>query len=332
MTATASYADRYLAAVARALPAASREEITAEVRAAIADEVEPRLAQGQDAASAERDVIRALGEPTAYAASLIDRPMWLIGPRYYAAWLRLLRVLLWIVPACGVGGVMLGQLIARASIGEIVGGAIAVLVGTIVHVCFWTTLVFLILERTGSAGGTILDWDPDQLPQHAETAPGRTDLIASLVFLGLATGAIVWDAVLGFFPTGGAPIPVLSPQPWTWGVLLAFIAAEVVFAMVLYRRRGWTTPLAVVNTVLAVAFAAASLTLLVRGELVNPAFLDFVADAGGDGFTRGQQASAGQGGAFGIVGAILGFGVLAFSAWDIADGWRTLRRRRLARA
>ncbi|MGB3733230.1 HAAS signaling domain-containing protein [Microbacterium sp.] len=330
MTATTSYAERYLAAVARAVPASAREEIAAEVRATIADQVEPRVAQGEDPIEAERDVVTELGEPTAYAASLIDRPMWLVGPRYFAAWRRLLRLLLWIVPACGVGGVVLGQLIARASVGEVIGSGIAVLVGTIVHVCFWTTLVFFILERNGSTGEHILDWDPDQLPQSAEVRTGRTDLVASLVFLVLAAGAVAWDQFLGFFPTGGDPIPVVNPAPLTWGVLLAFIAAEVVFALVLHRRGRWTTGLAVINTVLAVAFAAVTLILLVRGELVNPGLMEFIAAEGGEGFAQGQQASAAQGGVFGILGAILGFCLVVFSAWDIADGWLKLRRLRAA--
>jgi hypothetical protein len=110
-------------------------------------------------------------------------------------------------------------------------------------------------------------------------------------------------------------------------VLFGFILLEIAFAVALYRRRRWTRILAVINTVLAVAFAAATLTLLARGELVNPALLSFIAEAGGDGFARGQRAAAGQGGVFGILGVLVGFGLVAVSAWDIVDGWLKLRRR-----
>lgn len=254
--------------------------------------------------------------------------MWLIGPRYYAAWRHLIRLLLWIVPTCGVGGVLLGQMIARASVGEIFGSVIAVLVGAIVHVCFWTTLVFFVLERTGSTGDTILEWTPDQLPQATQARPGLPDLIASLVFLALAAGAILWDRFLGFFPTGGEPIPILAPTTWVCGTLLVFIVAEAVFAVVLYRRGGWTTGFAVVRTVLAVAFAAATLTLLARGEVINPALIDFVTEAGGEGFSKGQQASAAQGGVFGILSALLGFCLIAFPIWEIVDGWLHVRKAR----
>lgn len=326
MTQMTDYADRYLAAVSRALPAASRAEVIAELEASIAEQVEPLVEQGESRDEAERAVVAGLGEPIAYASSLIDRPMWLVGPRYYAAWLRLLRLLLLIVPVCAVGGTVLGQLIARASVGEVIGSAIAVLVGTLVHLCFWTTLVFFVLERTGSTGDTILDWNPDQLPKPAESRSGLNEFIGVLIFLALMLGAMLWDRLLGFFPTGGSPVPVLNPSVWTWTVLLAFIAAEAVFAVVVYRRGRWTRAFAIVNTVLAVAFAAASLTLLIRGVLVNPGLIEFVTQAGGEGFAKGQEASAGQGGVFGILGAIVGFGLVAFPAWDVVDGWLKLRR------
>ena len=321
-----AYADRYVAAVARAVPASSRAEILAELEASIAEQVEPRVAEGEDRDGAEREVVAALGEPIAYASSLLDRPMWVVGPRYYAAWLRLLRLLLWIVPLCGVGGVVLGQLVARASVGAVFGSAVAVLIQTVVHVVFWTTLVFFVLERTGSTGDTILDWTPDQLPPTAEARSGRTDLIASLVFLAVMAGAIVWDRLLGFFPTGGSPIPVLAPAPWPWIVVWGFLVLEAVFAVALFVRGRWTTGLAVVNTVLALAFAAATLTLLIRGELVNPSLITFITEAGGEGFARGERASAAQGGVFGILGVIVGFCLVLFAAWDIADGWLKLRR------
>ncbi|MDT0156291.1 permease prefix domain 1-containing protein [Microbacterium sp. ARD32] len=326
MTATADYAERYLAAVSRALPASSRPELLAEVESSIAEQVEPRVARGESREDAERHVVAALGEPIAYASSLIDRPMWLIGPRYYAAWLRLLRLLLVIVPLCAVGGSVLGQLIARASVGEVIGSTVAVLIGTIVHVAFWTTLVFFVLERTGSTGESVLDWSPDQLPLPAEHRAGRNELIGSLVFLALVPLAMLWDVLLGFFPTGAAPVPVLMPSPWTWTVILGFVVLEAVFAVVLFLRRRWSMALAVVNTVLAVGFAAASLTLLIRGALVNPEFMAFVTRAGGDGFAQGEQGSTAQGGVFGILAAILGFCLIAFPAWDIADGWLKLRR------
>ena len=62
MTTTAStsgraYAARYIAAVGRAVPAASRDEIVAELEGTIAELVEPRLAAGETRDDAERAVV-----------------------------------------------------------------------------------------------------------------------------------------------------------------------------------------------------------------------------------------------------------------------------------
>src|SRR5690606_6293481 len=114
--------------------------------------------------------------------------------------------------------------------------------------------------------------------------------------------------------------------PWWIVVLFALIVAETVLAFAIYKRGRWTTGLAVINTVLAVLFASWALTLLGRGQLVNPEFLDFVVQAGGEGFAAGDEKSAGQGGIFGILAAITGLCLVFFPAWDITDGWIKTRR------
>jgi hypothetical protein len=317
MTSTATLTERYIGATIRSLPPTAQDDVRAELEASIADAVEARLEQGETPAEAERAVLTELGDPGILAASYADRPLHLIGPRFYLAWWRLLKLLLIIVPVCVLGGVALGQVIAQAPVGEVIGSSIAASLSSIVHIAFWTTLVFFILERTNSES-SLPEWDVDQLPETPEQGAGRAEVIAALVFLGAAVGAVFWDSMLGFFPTGGDPIAILHPGLWPWGiaVLFALIVAEVLLAIAIYARGRWTTALAVVNTVLAVAFLSWALTLLVRGDLINPAFIEFV---GGD-----VTAEAWR-----IVGIVTGFCIVAFPIWDIVDGWiKTARAER----
>ncbi|UJP08968.1 permease prefix domain 1-containing protein [Microbacterium sp. KUDC0406] len=320
MTTTASYAERYLSAVARSVPAAARPEILTEVEASIAEQVEPRIAQGEDRDEAERAVVAELGEPTAYAASLIDRPMWLVGPRYYAAWLRLLRLLLWTVPPVATAGVVIGQVVIQASIGEIFGQAIAILLSVIVHVCFWTTLVFFILERTGSTGDTILDWNPDQLPQPAADGVARSELIGSLVMLGIFAGALLWDHFRGFVP-GAEPLPVINPDLWPWwiGLLFVLMVAEAALAIAVYARGRWTLALAWVNFAIAVSVMSLGLTALGRGILYNPQFVSQVFTANGV-----------DGAALSVLAALTGIGIAGIGIWDMIDGFLKARTARLS--
>lgn len=263
-------------------------------------------------------MLTELGDPGILAAGYADRPLHLIGPKYYLVWWRLLKLLLIIVPICAFGGVMLGQLIDGAPTGEIIGTAVVAALGSVVHVGFWVTLVFFVLERTGADTG--VRWSVDQLPEPTQNGAGRADAIASIVFLVLGAGAVFWDAFVGFFPTEGAPIALLNPALWPWGItfLLALFVAEALLAVFVYAQRRWTIGAAVVNTVLAAVFAAWSLTLLVQGELVNPEFLDYV-------FTDNGVTDE----TMRILTVITGFCLVAFPIWDIVDGWiKTARARR----
>lgn len=326
----ATLTERYISAVTKSLNPTAQDDVRIELEASIADAVEARVDQGESSGDAEHRVLTELGDPAILAAGYADRPLHLIGPKYFLTWWRLLKLLLWIVPVLAAFGVALATILAGGSVGEVIGQVIAVALSTVVHIFFWVTLVFFVLERTGADTG--VRWNVDQLPDPAVNGVGRADLIASLCFLVIGIGAIFWDRFLGFFPTGGDPIPVLNPALWPGWItmLFALIVAEVLLAVAIYARGRWTTAFAVINTALAVLFASWALTLLGRGELVNPEFLDFVVQAGGEGFAKGQETSAEQGGVFGILAAITGLCLVFFPAWDIVDGWLKTRRARLA--
>ena len=318
MPSTATLTERYISATIRSLTPEVQDDVRAELEGSIADAIDARLEQGDDPTEAERAVLTELGDPGVLAAGYADRPLHLIGPRYYLAWWRLLKLLLIIVPVCAMGGVAIAQAIERAPIGTMIGAAVTVGISVIVHVCFWVTLVFFILERTGADTG--VKWDVDQLPEPTQNGAGRADAIASLVFLVLGVGAVFWDAFIGFFPTEGAPIAILNPGLWPWGItfFLGLFVAEALLTVVVYARRRWTIGAAVVNTLLAAVFAVWSLTLLVQGELLNPEFLRFV-------FTDNGVTDE----TMRILTVITGFALIAFPIWDIVDGWiKTARARR----
>ncbi|MEO2098896.1 MAG: permease prefix domain 1-containing protein [Brachybacterium sp.] len=118
---SATLTERYISATIRSLPAESQEDVRAELAASIADAVEARTEQGEDPGAAEREVLTGLGDPAVLAAGYADRPLHLLGPRYYLTWRRLLILLLWIVPACAFVGVGLSQALIGADGGTIAG-------------------------------------------------------------------------------------------------------------------------------------------------------------------------------------------------------------------
>lgn len=334
-----TYTERYIAAVTRPLNSTAQDDVRVELEASIADAVDARIDQGEARTDAERAVLTELGDPAALAAGYADRPLHLIGPRYFLTWWRLLKLLLWIVPVCVAAAVALGLTLSDAPVGEIIGQAIAVTLSVVVHLCFWTTLVFVVLERSGADTG--VKWSVDSLPEPKESGAGRGDLIASLVFLGIAVAALLWDRFVGFVlvATGDIDVskglgaqtdvmPVLHPGLWPWwiGAALVVIGLEAALAIAVYASRGWRPSFAALNTVLAVVFAAGAIYLLATGQLVNPDFLAFIVDAGGEGFAAGDAQAAGEGGIVRILAVITGACIAGVGIWDIVDGWLKTRR------
>jgi hypothetical protein len=94
------------------------------------------------------------------------------------------------------------------------------------------------------------------------------------------------------------------------------MALEATLAIVVYLVGRWTPALAVVNAVLALAFAVPALVLLAQGQLLNPEFFPTV--VGEDG---GEVAA--------IVNVLFGFGIAIIAIWDIVDViLKTIRARR----
>lgn len=301
--------ERYIAATVKYLPHELHTEVRPELEASIADAIEARVEQGEDRESAERAVLTELGDPAVLAAGYTDRPLQLIGPRYYLMWWSLLKRLLAIVPAAVFAVSVLAHTLASGDIGTVLGESIVTTISAALHVCFWVTLVFAIMERSDTDTG--LTWDIDQLPEPREDHPARANLIASLVFLGLVLVALVWDQVPGFIRLDDQPVAILNAELWPWTMLglLALIALEIGFAIVLYIRRRWTVTLAIVNTALAVLFFAWIITLLTDGTLFSAEFVELWSE---------NNINADS---LYTLAVIFGFGVAVICVWDIIDGW-----------
>lgn len=310
-TPTATLTDRYVYAAARDVPEAQRTEFARELRERIADEVDARLAaaDGTSTEDAEAAVLRELGDPSALAAAYVDRPLQLIGPRYYLTWKRLLTLLYSIVLPVTAGAVLLAQLLAGSEPGDVAVEVIGTVVALVVHLGFWVTLVFAILERSPGTQA-VEQWTPDKLPEiRDEGRAGRLgDLIASLVFLTLFAVLILWQQVSPpFFDGPGEAIAVLDPDLWSFWLpyFLVLIVLEMLFAVAIYLG-GWNWPLAIANLVLNVAFTVPALWLLATGQLFNPAFLDAV------GWPWGEAA--------GVTTTVLVIVFIGVAVWDVIDG------------
>lgn len=317
--------DRYVWAATRSVSENQRSDLERELRERIGDEIDALVEAGRLPDAAERAALTDLGDPVALAASYVDRPLQLIGPRYYLIWLRTLKVVAWVSLPFAALGIAIAQTVTGTTVGGIIGAVVSGLITVAVHIGFWTTLVFAILERVpASAGqrGIDLPWSLDQLPAvpHPTRAARLSELIGSLVFLTLFATVIVGQQFGMLLWIDGMPsAPLLSPELWSFWLpyFLGLIVLEMLFAVALYLR-GWSWWFAGANLLLNIAFTVPALWLFLTGRLVNPAVLDAIGWPWGD---------AGP-----IFVAIIVVIVIAGSAWDVIDGvLKTRRAERLAR-
>jgi hypothetical protein len=305
--------DRYVWGVLRAVPAAQRADLGPEIRALVADAIEARVAAGVAPAEAERAAIVELGDPERLAAKYTDRTLYLVGPRYFPDWKRLLTLLLSIVvPIVAVALVGAGYL-AGNDIVEVVAGALSTAVMVGIQLVFWITLVFAIMERREIPDlDEELVWTPDRLP---ELPAGRTESLPGIAFsvaaLAVAAVALVWQQTAMPITIDGIAYPLFNPDLWSFWLpyFLVVLGVEILFHLALYLRGGWTRAFAAVNTILNVAFIVPALWLWSNGLLFDPGLVAALDELG--------LAEA-----FRPAGVVIAVVFVAVTGWDVIDGWR----------
>ncbi|QBR93988.1 HAAS signaling domain-containing protein [Nocardioides euryhalodurans] len=272
--------ERYAVAVASRLPADQRDDVAAELRASILDSVEDRLDRDPDAArdAVVREVLLDLGDPIVLARGYATAPRYLVGPENFDTW----RTLVLVISAVGAPVTALATLVARIWAGdpypEAILGSLWTGFTVVVHVAFWVTLVFWIMEHTGTRSpmATEEGWTLDRLPELPRArALGLKELIAGLGFVTIVLAWLPWQHVHSpVVDDNGDRVPLLDPALWSSGWLWGFVAlllATAAVEVVKYRAGDWTTGVTLSAVALDVVTAAYLVLLLTTQTVVNPA-------------------------------------------------------------
>ena len=316
---------RYVEAAAASVPEAQRAPLRAELSERIADTVDAHVAAGATPADAEYAALAGLGHPAKLAADYTDRPLYLIGPRYYLLWQHLMRV---VVPIAGVLAAV-GSTLGAISDGQNAAGVIAeglsTGIGVALYVAAGITVVLAVMERKvptqdldPSAG-----WKPEQLPELPTPAARkmRGDQIGDIVWLTILAAFVTLGNQFSFIRVSGdESVRFLDAGTWEWlrWALLAVIAAELVLIVVSLATRRWTWWFAGVGAVINLATVAVLVPVLSAGRLLDPAALTAA------GWTDGP-ALTGPGGTLSTVGIVV---VVVACASDTVKGFVRAARNR----
>ncbi|MFT4231877.1 MAG: permease prefix domain 1-containing protein, partial [Leucobacter sp.] len=267
--------DRYVDTAMRTVPGKQRSDLSAELRALISDQVDARVESGDAPAAAEIAVLTGLGDPDKLAAGYTGRQLQLIGPRYFLMWWRLLKAMLWIVLPCTAFGVALVGAVDGDGVGEVVGTMAVVLVHAVVHLGFWTTLVFAVIERVSgrTPRGVRPEWTLNDLPEPRLTDVSIIDVVGAALIRLAAAGYLLFDhSALPVAPLGvEAGVSLFNGDLWPVWMLgfFAVLGLDIALAIAVYLVGRWTMPLAAARAVLTAIGSAVAIWLLVRGELLN---------------------------------------------------------------
>jgi len=227
--------DRYITEVGKQLPSKSRLDIEAEIRSTLDDMLEERSEKaGRPVDEAMIvEVLKEYGAPSKIAASY-QPERYLIGPRLFASFMTVLKVILPIVAAVALvkTGVSIGQVeLTFDNIFEAAAGGLAEFLGTAVSALGSMVILFAILQWTlPEFKEKQSEWDPLSLPK----ATLRDQVEAGSTVLEIfASGLAI--VLFNFFPHL-INISLHSEGAWSIG----FIAVD--------RGAAWST------TVLSEAF------------------------------------------------------------------------------
>ena len=287
---TTDLIDRYLYAVGDELPRTQRDDITRELRTLIEDKLEERShgqAQTPDVALTAV-VLEEIGEPAVVARRYDIRPQYLVGPRYYPVFLRIVKAGLGIVAvvvvlttllssAAGSGGA--APEFGLATLASMVGRYIQIAIGLFA----WVVLVLAIFERIQSRRlPPARLWHARDLPavpraqEDRINAPGLTVGICLVCFVLWMVNAIPqWIGVL-MVRDGSAPefVPLTA-----FGVQLPLFAINLWLTvalglnLIVLGQRRWTPLTRWLEVAIGLLATVVVYLIAMRSELHGPARL-----------------------------------------------------------
>jgi hypothetical protein len=322
--------DLYIQEVTRRLPEKSREDIALELRSTIEDMLPDDYTE-EDVKS----VLEKMGNPAILASGYLDRPMHLIGPRYFDVYINLLKIILPIAAVISLISLIAttmfsysGDEAALNIILDLAGHGIWEVLSTGIQVFFWLTVVFAIIERTDHKQSQtpltacFKEWTPDDL-NNIPFIPKEKAISKVEVFLGLLWTAI-WASVyfnaaslLGVYEKGSNGLEFVTPTfnqavlISYWPLVVIVIGLEIALDMYKLKTGHWNRKIAVLNTVMHVVSSVVFIIVISNNQLFNPTFVTYITDL---------FSLSGDFGNWFAGGAIFIF--LLFAVIDIYQGYR----------
>lgn len=288
----------YIQEVTRRLPEKIREDISLELRSTILDTLPNDFTENDVKQSLEK-----LGNPAVLASRYRERPMHLIGPKFYDMYITILKMVMPIVAIVifiiffteKFGSIFGSETSPLVIAPVIVGEAIWLLLNTIIQVFFWVTIVFIILERTiGSADDIPLSlsgakWTPKDLenlpyiPLKREITKGE---VVFTLFWTVLWATLYFNAtnIIGVYQRNNSGLAFTLPI-FNQEILMSYLAIVIIIIVLEIFRvaymaiaRQWTFNLAVSNALINLASFILLIMIASNPNIFNSEFAPYIAN------------------------------------------------------
>lgn len=278
--------ERYVAVTLGHVPITQRQAVEPPLREAIVSEVAHRYDRllGDENTTwddLEVDVLEDMGDPERVAAAMTNRPLFLIGPRYFLDFKHVLLWLLVIVSPVAAALSVVSSAQEGATVAWMVVDGVVAAVTAALYASALTTLGFAVAEQISRPKAEVVSaaWTIDKLPNAPLTRISASQTATTVVVSLLLAIAIVWQQMWpSLFTQQSEAIPFLNPAhwPWLWCGLVGLLAIEALAAIGRHVRGFWTYTWAAVNLLVVSAIAGTLVWTLLDHTFLNDAFFDAV--------------------------------------------------------
>ncbi|MDQ0362710.1 HAAS signaling domain-containing protein [Breznakia pachnodae] len=285
--------NKYVYDVTRRLPEKDRLEVEEELKANIYD----MLSDNPDEAEVKA-VLQELGHPSKLAEQYRQNPRYLISPAMYDQYIQILK---WLLPLVGgilaALGFILGSLdvISAASgtvdikdiLKESISQGISMGISGAFQALFWTTLGFVIAERSGYQQKIAKEWKIEDIPEIPKNDKDKISLSETIIEMALSVvftviGILICSGIIpvafsfahnGRFVQEVFNTSFLQTCVPIFIIILAFSMLEYISKLV-YRR--WH-PMVCTGVIISnIVSAGGFIYLLTRPNIFSREFLNFV--------------------------------------------------------
>ena len=283
----------YIYEVTRRLPEKTREDIALELQSTIEDMLPDHYSE-EDI----KHVLTNLGSPAKLASNYKGQHNYLIGPPIYDTYMSTIKLVIpWAIVITFLvhlidsifvftsGGALLSALISFFTT------TLVHVISVVLHVLFWVTLSFIIVERTGGLKINIIpEWTPEDLKQiriiPKEKDIPLKDILISII--GTAFLSIVFfnaDRLAGIYQSmenGQLTfiMPIFNQETLLafWPIVILLVIMQVALLIYKWKLRKWTIPLAIVNLIIIVIATLVVIMIAKSPNLLNTEFLHYLAN------------------------------------------------------